>query len=279
MRIYISADMEGATGIVSSCQTDSNESEYSFGQKMQLHDVKAVVSGALDAGADEILINDSHWRMINLDIGELGFDSRVRLISGSPKALCMVEGFEGADAAFFVGYHAKMGTPRAILDHTISGVRVYTISLNGREVGETGLNAATCADGGVPVALVTGDAALCTEARELLGDGLVTARVKDARGRLAADCLLPEESARVLREAAAEAATRARDGRAPRMDIGDGTYDLRITFHNSAQCDDAAIVPGVERIGGRTVRVTGRGMTEMMRWTLTLISLAAYIEK
>jgi D-amino peptidase len=186
----------------------------------------------------------------------------------------MVEGFEGADAAFFVGYHAKAGTPRAILDHTISGVTLYSISLNGREVGETGLNAAVCSEGGVPVALVTGDAALCAEAREFLGDGLVTAQVKEARGRLAADCLLPEESARVLREAAAEATKRVRAGGAPRMDVGDGAYDLRLTFHSSAQCDNAAIAPGVERVGGRTARVTGHGMTEMMRWALTLISLA-----
>ncbi|MDR3254035.1 MAG: M55 family metallopeptidase [Synergistaceae bacterium] len=274
MKIYISADMEGATGVVHSRQTDHREPEYAFGRKMQLHDVRVVVKGALDAGADEILINDSHWRMINLDISELGFDSRVRLISGASKTLCMVEGLQGYDAAFFVGYHAKAGTPRAIIDHTMSDA-IYSISLNGREVGETGLNAAVCAACGVPVALVTGDTALCAEAVELLGDGLVAAGVKEARGCQAATCLLPEESGPLLKEAASKATERARSGGAPVMDIGDGSFDLRLTFRSAAQCDNAAVAPGSERIDGRTLRITGSGMTDMMRWTLALISLSS----
>ncbi|MDR3355284.1 MAG: M55 family metallopeptidase, partial [Synergistaceae bacterium] len=118
MKVFISADMEGATGVVRESQTDHADREYAFGCRMQLHDVKAVTEGALEAGADEVIVNDSHWRMINIDIGEMGFDSRVRLLSGSSKELCMTEGLEGADAAFFVGYHAKAGTAKAILDHT-----------------------------------------------------------------------------------------------------------------------------------------------------------------
>lgn len=273
MRIFISADMEGATGVVHVVQTRNTEKEYEFGCRMQLHDVRAVVLGALEAGADEILINDSHGRMTNLDIAGLGFDSRVRLLTGSPKPFSMVQGYEPADAAFFVGYHAKAGTAHGILDHTVNGLAVYSAVLNGREVGETGLNAAVCASKGIPLALVTGDAALCAEARDLLGEGLVAACVKTAHGRMAADCLLPEESARVLKAAAREAVERVRGKKAPLMDIGDGSFDLRLTFHNSAQCDRASTVPGTERLDGRTVRVTGPDMATMMRWAVALISL------
>ncbi|MDR0649135.1 MAG: M55 family metallopeptidase [Synergistaceae bacterium] len=275
MKIFISADMEGATGVVRVAQTDHREKEYEFGCKMMLHDVKAVIEGALAAGADSVLVNDSHWRMINLDISEFGFGDNVRLISGSAKLLCMVEGFDTADAAFFVGYHAMAGTACATIDHTMSGSAVYSVTLNGKELGETGLNAAVCAQRNIPLALVTGDAAVCAEASELLGCGLVTACVKEARGREAAECLLPEASADVLREAASEAVQRARAGKSPVMDIGDGSFDLRIAFHNSKQCDEAAILPGTERLDGRTVRVTGRDMTDMMRMALSLISLAA----
>jgi D-amino peptidase len=275
MKILISADMEGATGIVRWPQVEYSDKEYAFGRKMQLHDVRAVVSGALDAGADEILINDSHDRMINLDASELGFDSRVHLLSGSPKRFSMVEGFRSADAAFFVGYHAKAGTPRAILDHTMSEQTVHSAFLNDMEVGETGLNAAVCAQRKIPLALVTGDAAVCAEAGELMGDALVTASVKEAYGRMAADCLLPEESWDLLSDAAMRAVERVRAGTAPTMNIGDGRFDLRMTFHNSAQCDRAAIVPGAERQGGLSVRVTGQDMTTMMRWVVTLVSISS----
>jgi D-amino peptidase len=274
VKIFISADMEGATGVVRGVQTDHREKEYEFGCRMMLHDVKAVIRGALDAGAERVLVNDSHWRMINLDIAAFGFGERVSLISGSPKALCMVEGFDTADAAFFVGYHAKAGTANATIDHTISGSVVYSITLNGKELGETGLNAAVCAQRGVPLALVTGDAAVCAEASALLGDGLVTACVKTARGRESAECLLPETSGQVLDEAAKEAVRRARARKSPVMDIGSGAFDLRIAFHNSRQCDEAAILPGIERLDGRTVRATGRDMETMMRMALSLISLA-----
>lgn len=265
--------MEGATGVVNADQTRSAEKEYAFGCKMQLHDVRAVIEGALEAGADEILVNDSHGRMINLDIEGMRFDSRVRLLSGSPKALSMVQGFDPADGAFFVGYHAMAGTPRAILDHTINGSAVYSVFLNGREVGETGLNASVCAQKKIPLALVTGDAAVCAESAALMGDALVTACVKDAHGRTAADCLLPEESSKVLKAAAIKAVERIRSGKAPLLPIGDGGFDLRLTFHTSMQCDLAATIPGTERIGGRTVRVTGTDMVTMMRWAVSLISL------
>ena len=184
MRVYISADMEGATGVVNVDQTDCERPEYAFGCRMQLHDVNAVVDGLLDAGVDDILVNDSHDRMINLDAG--GLNPRARLLSGWPKVMGMLEGYEGADAAFFVAYHAMAGTECAVLDHTVSGRRVYSVVLNGVEVGEIGLNAAACAGCGVPVALVTGDRAACGEAVGLLGDGVTTACVKTAHGRCAA---------------------------------------------------------------------------------------------
>ena len=271
MKVYISADMEGATGIVNVDQTDNGKPEYAFGCRMQLHDVNAVIEGLLDAGVDEILVNDAHDRMINLDIA--GLNPRARLLSGTPKMLSMMEGCQGADAVIFVACHAMAGTPDAVLDHTISGRRVYSVVLNGREVGETGLNASLGAHYGLPVAMLTGDRAACDEATALLGDGLVTACVKEGHGRMSAECLSPVSSAELLRAQAQEAVSRVRAGTAPRLDVGDGSFDLRITFHMTHQCDRAAILPGVERIGGRTLRICGRDMLEMRRWCGALIGL------
>ena len=274
MKVYISADLEGATGVVHVDQTNHEKPvEYAFGCRMQLHDVNAVIEGLTEAGVEDVLVNDAHDRMINLDVSAL--NQGVRLLSGSPKVLGMMEGCGEADAVIFVAYHAMAGTPNAVLDHTISGRRVYSVQLNGREVGETGLNAAVAAHYGIPVAMLTGDRAACSEASALLGDGLVTACVKEAHGRFSAECLTPDESAKLLRAAAVEAVARVRAGTAPRMDVGDGSFDLRITFHTTLQCDRGAILPGVERLGGRTLRVCGYGMAEMRRWSGALIGLGS----
>ena len=272
MKIYISADMEGATGITDVWQTMNSRPEYSFGCKMQLHDVCAAVEGALAGGADEVVVNDAHGRMINLDINGLG--TKVRLLSGHAKALGMIEGCEGSDGIFFVGYHAMAGSAKAVLDHTISGATVFSISLNGREVGELGVNAAVAAEFGLPVAFVEGDDALEREVRLLLGDQVEFAKVKVAHGRLAAECLTPEDSYPLIREKARRAVLLLKEGRAPKYDIGDGSYDLRITFHTTAQCDEAMLIPVLERIGGRTVRICGKGMAEMRMWANAIIRLA-----
>ena len=108
MKLYISSDMEGSTGVVAPCQVDSLCPEYSFGRAMQLHDVLSAVEAAFEWGIEEVTINDSHNTMINLDVS--AFPSSTQIISGSPKILGMVDGVGEADVAFFMGYHAMAGT-------------------------------------------------------------------------------------------------------------------------------------------------------------------------
>ena len=289
MRIFISADMEGATGVTDAVQTMESRPEYAFGCRMMAHDVRAAAEGALKAGADEILVNDAHGRKINIDIGQLGGNGAVRLLSGTPKPLGMMEGCDSSfDGVFFIGYHAMAGTPCAVLDHTVSGRTVFSVELNGREVGETGLNAAVAAGFGVPVAMVEGDDALEREVRGLLGPDVVYACVKKAKARFAADSMLPSLSAgqprvegpdalssyEYISRKAQEAVALIRSGKAPSMDIGGGSFDLKITFHTTAQCDAACQIPLLKRIGGRTVELRGTGMAEMRRWSGAIISLA-----
>lgn len=273
MRIYISSDMEGATGVSDWWQTMNSRKEYEFGCAMENHDILAVIEGAFEAGADEILVNDSHGRKINLDIRSI--PRGVRLLSGTPKPLGMMEGCdEGFDGVFFVGYHAMCGTPYAVLDHTISGSTVFSIRLNGREVGETGLNAAVASHFGLPVALVTGDDALEREVRNLLGDSVRYACVKRSHGRFACDSLSPADSHELLRKKSQEAVTALINGQIPPLP-GQETFELEITFHNTNQCDAACQIASLERLGGRTVRLCGKGMDIMRRWCGAIISLAA----
>ena len=82
MKIYISSDMEGSTGVVSAAQVDCTKPQYAFGRAMQAADVAAAVKAALDSGAECVVVNDSHCTMTNLDIA--GFGGEVRLITGAP---------------------------------------------------------------------------------------------------------------------------------------------------------------------------------------------------
>ncbi len=276
MKIHVSVDMEGATGIVSSLHVRADAPvEYAFGCTMQLHDLQAVIEGALEGGATEILVNDSHARMINVDVSQL--PANVRLISGTPKALGMIEGTDGCDGVFFVGYHAMAGTLHAVLDHTVSGSTIFNAKLNGMPVGETGLNAAVCAEKSIPVALVTGDKAVCREAENLLGKEIVTCAVKEGRSNSCAKLLPPSATFPLLKDAAKRAVETLRAGKAPIMNITH-PYSLELTFKHTRQCDEVSYTPGVTRIDGRTVRMDGNSMEEMRRWMGIATSLAASIK-
>jgi D-amino peptidase len=133
--------MEGIWGVVHGNQTSSDSPEYGAARKWMAEDANAVIAGLFEAGAAEVVVNDSHGSMRNIVADAL--DPRASLISGTPKPLSMMQGIDGTfDACIFVGYHARAGTASAILDHTISGGVVRAIRVNGQEMPELGLNAA-----------------------------------------------------------------------------------------------------------------------------------------
>ncbi len=163
-KVYISVDMEGISGISGEDQVNAGASEYGRSRKLMAEDLNAAVRGALDAGATDILVNDSHGGQRNLMPEDV--HPSARLISHSFKRYGMMEGLdETFDAVIFVGYHAKADAPRGLFAHTGSGV-VRDLQINGRSVGEGGMNAALAAWYGVPVVMVTGDDAAVAEVKD-----------------------------------------------------------------------------------------------------------------
>lgn len=275
MKIYISVDMEGATGVVHPDQVTPGKEAYSFGRAMQMHDLLAAVEGAKIAGATEIIVNDAHDRMTNLDIRELDVD--ITLISGSPKKLGMMEGLEGSDGVFFIAYHAMAGTPEAVLDHSLS-TSTFEIRLNGKPAGEVGLNAALCTHYGIPVILVTGDQAVCTEAELLFEDRVITCPVKKGRGQFCADLLSTAETGKKISLGSREAVMGLQKGLFSAVEVT-VPYRLDITFQYTSQCDSCATIPCCERTGGRTVTFRGDDLVEMRRWASVALDLADTIPK
>ena len=265
--------MEGSTGVVSAEQVMCGDPGYEFGRRMQLHDTMAAVSAALDWGAESVTVNDSHDRMTNLDVSM--FPRGVTLISGTPKILGMVEGVSGHDAAIFIGYHAMAGTEKAVLDHTYSSKVVYGLKVNGIRLGETGLNALFCGALDVPVSMVAGDTAVCLEASSLLGETLLTCALKDGLGRNAALTKTPDETAGLLKEAVKKALDAAAEGKSPVLKM-ETPYKAELTFHTTAQADAAGLVPGSERISGRTMVFTTEDIFEIRRWCSSSIDCASH---
>jgi D-amino peptidase len=271
LKIYISVDMEGIWGVVHGDQTSSDSPDYAAARKWMAKDVNAAIQGAISAGATEVVVNDAHGSMRNIDPGDL--DPRASLISGTPKPLSMMQGIDPSFAAcFLIGYHAKAGTENAILDHTISGSVVRSVKVNGVEMPELGLNALIAGSFGVPVVLVTGDTAVCRQATEVLGREVVTVAVKEATGRLAAK-LLPWSEALGKIEAGAREALANRAAVKPFKMAP--PYNFELAYHVSAQADmGAMLLPSVKRIDARTLGFTANDYIEGFRTLRALISLA-----
>ncbi|MFZ5815550.1 MAG: M55 family metallopeptidase [Bacillota bacterium] len=253
MRIFISCDMEGITGVAIGKHCNPAEPEYQRFRKLMTRDVNAAIEGAAEAGATEFLVVDSHGPMTNILIEEL--DPRAELISGSNKHFCQMEGIDGGfDGAFFLGYHAREGGGDGVINHTLMGVAVTQLRCNGREIGETGLNAGLAGHFGVPVALVSGDDVLEQEVRTLLGD-VETAVVKRAINRHTARLLSVQAAQGLIRERAARAVRRLQEG-AFQPYVVPGPISFEIDFKTTDSAHMACLFPQVERLSAKTVRIS-----------------------
>ena len=271
LKVFISVDMEGISGIVHGDQITPGTAEYSSGRKWMAQDVNAAVEGALEAGATEVVVNDSHGSMRNIDPDDL--HPKAILISGTPKPLSMMQGIDASfQACLLIGYHAKAGTENAILDHTISGSVVRAIKVNGLELPELGLNAAIAGYYGVPVVLVSGDAAVCRQTSDILGQDVMTVQVKEAYGRLAAKLVPMAEARRMIKAGVKEAL--AKLGRANPFKMV-APYTFELGYHVSAQADmGAMLLPSVKRVDARTLSFTADDYIQGFRTLRALISLA-----
>ena len=208
MRVHVISDMEGVAGIVRGAQTGGDSPLYQEGRVLYTEEINAAVRGAKAAGATEIVVMDNHGAG-----GEYSFNSLVPdLLDPACEYVVQQEWTEytgfleaGCDAGLLVGMHAMAGTPDGVLSHTVSGQAWRSLRFNGRLVGETGINAALCGHWGAPIVLVTGDRAVCNEARELLGDGLTTVEVKEGIGRYSARMKTPRRARELIEEGARKA--------------------------------------------------------------------------
>lgn len=261
LKLYISADMEGVVGVVTGDQLGPEGFEYQRFRGFMTEEVLAVIRGARAAGVTEIAIGDSHGNGENLLIERLPDD--VTVVRSWPRPLGMMEGIDATfDAAIFVGYHAGTTNPDGVRAHTMSSARLADVRLNGRSVPEGGLNAAIAGYFGVPVVLVTGDAAAVDEVRRYVGD-IETAVVKWAVSFHAARTLTPAAAYALIERQTRVALDRRADFTPLRLD---GPVTLDVRFKNYQPSQVLALLPIVERPDAHSIRYVGDDILAVSRF-------------
>jgi D-amino peptidase len=271
MKILISADMEGATGVTWPADVEPGTEQWQRCRRMFTSDVNAAASGFFDGGATSVLVNEAHATMRNLLLEEI--DERAVMLTGRHKELSMVEGIQhgDVDGVAFIGYHAAAGAD-GVLAHTYLPNSITRVWLNGEPASEGRLNAHVAAEYGVPVVLFTGDDQACADAAHY-APGARRVAVKDCVSRYAAVCRPPAVTAAAIRSAAREAAGLA-VRRAPALA---GEFGVAVEVDAAQLAQAAAIVPGVRRTGERLVEYTSATAWDMVRCfkvVCTMISAA-----
>jgi D-amino peptidase len=271
MKVLISADMEGATGVTWPADVEPGTEQWQRCRAMFTSDVNGAVTGFLEGGADEVLVNEAHATMRNLLLEDL--DERATMITGRHKELTMVEGIQygDVDAVAFVGYHTGTGT-EGVLAHTYLPNSITGVWVNGAPASEGYLNALVAAEYGVPVVLVTGDDRTCTDATTYAPHAQTVA-VKEYVSRYAAVCRPPARTFADIRDGA-KAATAQATRSAPAT-AGPFTVDIEVDATHLTT--NACMVPTVERVDTRRVTYTAPTAYEMIRCfkaVTTLISNA-----
>ncbi|MER7665567.1 M55 family metallopeptidase [Streptomyces sp. NPDC096193] len=259
MKILISADMEGATGVTWPADVLPGTPQWERCRALFTSDVNAAALGFFDGGADEVLINEAHWTMRNLLLEQL--DERVQMLTGKHKSLSMVEGVQhgDVDGIAFVGYHTGAGT-QGVLAHTYLANSITGVWLDGTRASEGLLNAHVVAEYGVPVVLVTGDDLTCLDAGGY-APAARTVAVKDHVSRYAAVCRTPARTAADIRAAAKEATALA----VRHEPVRGGPFAMELEFDADHLAAAATVVPGVAESGERRVTYSSETMYEGIR--------------
>ena len=263
MKVYISADLEGISGVASADQLSPASFEYAQARQWMTGDVLAAIQGARDAGATEFVVSDSHGNGESLLLDRLPADVPMTIVRSFPRPLGMMEGLDSSFAAvMFIGYHAATTSTAGVRAHTISSALLTKIALNGTPMSEAGINAAIAAEFGVPVVLITGDDAIVNDSRDRFG-AIEGVAVKRAIGFHSAATLLPEVAQGTIRQHAKAALGRRGDMKPYQISR---PITLEISFKNYRPVELLGYLPGVQRTDAHTVRFVARDMTEVSKF-------------
>ena len=263
LKVFISVDMEGLTGVANWEEVSRTGKDYDYFRAVMAKETNAAIEGALAAGATEIVVRDSHGSARNILPEMLNRNARL-LRDWSGNHMSMMEGIdETFDAVVFIGYHARAGTPNALLEHTSSG-NVTNVEVNGVSLPEAGYNALIAGNLDIPVVFTAGDRAICEQVKELFGE-IETVAVKEGIGAAALN--LHPEVARERIRAGVERALRNIDSYRPYKLTA--PYTLVLTMKDETKIYNGSFYPGAVRTGDWELTYQSDDIMEIIRaWML-----------
>ncbi|MBW9088627.1 M55 family metallopeptidase [Rhizobium wenxiniae] len=268
MRVYISADIEGIAGVVASVQGQVGHAEYEKARVLMTEEVNAVVEGLVEAGVEEIVVNDSHGPMTNILPAIL--HPAADLILGKPKPMNMACGLTADfDLFFMVGHHSMAGRG-GVLAHTTNGFAFAQVRVDGVPYGEPGIYGAYAGELGVPVGLVSGDDCTRDENAGFFPDAEFVV-VKQSFGQRAARQVSVHRARSMLKDAAIRA---VREAGTKKIFSLPGPHKVEFVMNNAALADQMSVLPPARRVDARTVGFDCKDMGEVIGWMTALSAMS-----
>lgn len=273
VKVFMHWDMEGTSGLFARDQAWYKEKRLrpevaEEGLKLLIADVNNAAEAALKAGVDQLIVCDTHGGGGNFRPKDMLADPRITYLYKSRgyegKSFRWMPGLnETVDGLMLMGHHAKAGTPDAFLPHT-ENTSWADFSINGRSVGEIGIETCFAGHWGVPLILAQGDEAMCKEVQAQF-PGAVTACVK--RAESFDRCTGPDAEAarRLTAESVAEAIRKLQTAKpAPYKPALPMRVVLR--FKSETAAEAAAKKPGVRRTDAYTVQCDVKRQCDVVKW-------------
>jgi D-amino peptidase len=148
--------------------------------------------------------------------------------------------------------------------------------MNGRDVGETAINAAICGHYGVPLAFVSGDDRLVREVRSFFGSRVEMVRTKTGISRFAGILRHPADVEREIELKAERAALRFRS---LKPFVFRTPIRCEIDVMNTLIGHVISPLPGLERRSGRKFFFRSKNILEFYRQLMLICDLAGYANR
>ncbi|THB77384.1 MAG: amino acid amidase [Desulfobacteraceae bacterium] len=263
MNIFISADIEGVTGTTVWDEATKTHPDYPEFQAQMTREVSAACLGALEAGADRILVKDAHSTARNLIAGDL--PGSVELVRGWSRHpyMMMQELDDSFDAVLFVGYHGPatgVGNPLA---HTMDSSKFAEVTINGEVASEFLINTYTAAMENVPVAFISGDREICELASSRV-PGIKSVAVKQGKGGSTIN-IHPETACRKIKETVKQSLLSLSDQ--PAITLPDA-FEAVVTFVDFKAAFRASFYPGARLISPQKIGFDTHSYMDVLRLLL-----------
>ena len=264
MRVFISVDMEGVSGLMRWADVITAGIDFSRNRRFMTQDANAAIAGAFDGGATEVVVEENHGveELCDLLLDEI--DPRCRVVRGAgrPFATTMAALDASVGVVLLVGHHARAGSRPGIMAHTVSYDRFKAVRVGGHDCGEPEIFTISAGELGVPVGLVTGDQIVIEQLRAR-APWAEAVEVKRALSNVAGDVIPPGRAHGLIRAGARRALERARAGELRPYRDEPAPYAIEVELRQPISDelrDNLSHLPEYEIVDERTVRTVAPDM-------------------